>query len=424
MEVSITDHSEVEKEILVNISADELLPHFEEAYKRHLPKIEIKGFRKGKAPLGMIKKIYGESIEYDSLSTIANDVFKKIIIEKDIHPIGEPVLTDMDFKRGEKFSFKVKYELKPVIDLKDYKSIAVDKTIHKVTDKEIEDEILRLRKNNSTMSDADTATDDEHVIIADMQELDESGSPLIGKKTSDMRLYLASDTMFQEIKDGLRGSSIGNTKRITIDSKQKEQKKMNHLEFTIKKIEKVIIPEFDDALVSKVTKDKVKTVAEFRKQLTEDITEFWKERSHSKLIDDIIGEIVRKHEFPVPESLVKGITDSLIEDLKNRYQNKKLPADFNETEFREKNHGYAIFQAKWFLIRERILDVEKIKVDDQDVEKLAEDNAPKMGIEKDKLLSFYKSSDSIRDRILTDKLTKFLIEHSKITEKITEEEIN
>ena len=107
MEVSITDITDVEKEISINVPAAELVPHFDKAYAEYIPKIEIKGFRKGKAPLDMIKKIHGEAIEYDSLSTVASNIYREVVEQRNIKPIGEPALVDMNYKRGETFVFKV-----------------------------------------------------------------------------------------------------------------------------------------------------------------------------------------------------------------------------------------------------------------------------------------------------------------------------
>ncbi len=421
MDVSITDITEVEKEISIHATAGELVPHFEKAYQRYLPGIEIKGFRKGKAPLDLVKKIHGESIEYNALDSIASEVYRNVIQERHIHPIGDPVLTDIDYKRGEALSFKIKYEIKPTVQLTDYKGITVEKLIHNVTNEEAEDEILRLQKANSTMTEAASAADDEHVVIADIQQLDESGSPLIGKKNTDTRLYLAGGTMYQEIKDVLLNAAPGETKRVKFETEHEGTRQKNHLDISIKKVEKVNIPEFDNDLVKKITKEKITSVEEFRKHLKDDLESYWKDQSKRTLENNLIGEIVRKHEFAVPESLIKGIGDSLVEDLKNRQPNKKLPADFDETQFRESNRGYAVFQAKWYLIRERIIEAEALKVDDNDIEQLVEAEATKMGIEKDRLFSFYKSSDAVKDKILNDKLLRFLKDHAVITEKIVEE---
>lgn len=421
MEVSISDITEIEKEISIQMTAAELLPYFEKAYQRQLPEIEIKGFRKGKAPLDMVKKMHGEAIEYKSLDSIASEAYKQVITERDIHPIGDPILTDMDYKRGENFSFKIKYEIKPVVTVDNYKGLAVEKVVHKINDSDVENELLRLRHANSTLAEVEAVTDDEHIVTADIQQLDESGAPLIGKKNPDVRLYIAGGTMYKEIKEALRNAAVGANQRVRFDVEHEGQKQTNHVDLQVKKIEKVVLPELSDDFIKKVTKEKMTSVEEFTTHLRKDMEEYANEQDDHGVVDSLVAEIVKRHEFPVPESLVHGILDSMIEEMKNRSQNKKLPPDFDDAGFREQNRPYALFQAKWYLIRERIIEKEGIKVEDADLESIVDIEAPKIGIEKERLLAFYKSSEGARDKILNNKLITFLKEQSNITEKIAEE---
>jgi len=421
MDVSIADITEVEKELHIRATAEELVGHFEKAYKKQRAKIEIKGFRKGRAPLDLVKKLHGEAIEYGSLDDVASDFYRQVVQERNIKPIGEPVLTDIDYKRGEALSFKVKYEVKPSIELREYKSIPVEKVVHAVTEEEVMDEITRLRRANSTDTEVGQATDEGHIVTADVQQLDETGTPLIGKKSAGVRIYLADEQVYPAIKQALKNVTVGSIVRAKAEVKKNEQEQINHLELTVKKIEKVVLPEFNYEFVKKITKDKASSVDEFTIQLRKDFEQYWNDRSDRQMVDALIGEIVRRHDITVPESMVKGILDSMLEDYTNRLPNKKPPTGFNEKEFRDQNRGYAIFQAKWFLIRERIIEAEGISADESDVERQAETDAPKMGIEKDRLLSFYKSSDAIKNRIISEKLIDFLKQHALVTERVTED---
>ena len=421
MDVAITDISDVEKEISIHASATELLPHFDKAYKKHRAKIELKGFRKGKAPLDLVKKLHGEAIEYDSLSEIATDFYRKVISDRDIHPIGEPVLTDMQYKPGEDFSFKVHYQIKPVIVLKEYKKIPLERVKHILTEKEVEDEILRIRRANSTTAEVESAPTDDHILTVDIQEIDTAGNPIIGKKSTDVRVYLADENVLPEIKNPLRGIGIGATVKTTLMRTVEDKQEPTHVEIHVKKIEQVNLPALDDDFIKKITKEKVGTVEEFHKGIRKDIEHYWNERSERRLLDELTGEIVRRHDITVPESMVKGILDSMVEDLKNRYPNKKLPAEFNENEFREQNRSYAIFQAKWYLIKERIIEAEGITATDAEIEQKAKQDAPRVGIDEGRLLQFYKSSDSIKDRIVSDKLLEFLKNSAMIAERSTED---
>jgi trigger factor len=424
MEVTINDITDVQKEIHITATPAELIPHFEEAYKREQSKIEIKGFRKGKAPLEMVKKIYGESIEYGALDHIASDLFRQAADEKHIHPVGEPVLVDMHYHRGEPLTFKVKYEVKPTVTLAEYKGITAEKMVHVVTEKEVNDELLRLRKSNSTFSEATNAPDEEHVITVDVQQLDATGAPIIGRKTPGARIYLADETVYPEIKKALAGVAVGESRRATIEVDHDGTKETNSLDMQVTKIEKVVLPELTDEFVKTVTKEKVTSATEFVEKLKLDLDAYWKDRSERMLLDAIVGEVVRRHEVTLPEGLIKGFLDSMLEDTKNRYPNKKLPAQFDEQEFRTQNRPYAEFQAKWYLIRERLIEAENLTVEEADMERLAEADAPKVGLDKAALMNFYRTSDAMKDRILSEKLNEFLKKHAAITEKVTEEPID
>ena len=104
MQVTLTSPSDVQQEVEIQLSHEELQPSFEKAFAKYRAKAELKGFRKGKAPMEMIRKLYGEAIEHESLDDIANDAFHKAMEERNIRPLGTPSMTDIDFKRGDHFT--------------------------------------------------------------------------------------------------------------------------------------------------------------------------------------------------------------------------------------------------------------------------------------------------------------------------------
>jgi FKBP-type peptidyl-prolyl cis-trans isomerase (trigger factor) len=121
--------------------------------------------------------------------------------------------------------------------------------------------------------------------------------------------------------------------------------------------------------------------------------------------------------------MVEGILDSLIDEVRANSRDRKLPKNFDEKNFREENRAYAIWQAKWILLKEQIAEAEHISVSDEEVEKLAEADASRLGIAKDRMIQYYKSSDGTKDRLLTEKITAFLLDRAKITERIVEEPV-
>jgi len=172
----------------------------------------------------------------------------------------------------------------------------------------------------------------------------------------------------------------------------------------------------DDEFVKKITKDKVTSFEEFKKGIREDLQSYWKEKNRRSLINAIVSEIIRLHEFQVPESLIRSVLENLLEEIKGQYPNKQLPADFDIEKFFHENRAYAIFQAKWALLREEIVKAENLTIDDAALVELAEREAPKIGIDKERLIAYYKSSEQIRDRLVGDKLLDLLISSTKIKE--------
>ena len=418
MEITVNKINDSEQELEISVSANELLPHFEKAYEKARSSIEVKGFRKGKAPISMVKKLYGESIEQDSLDEVTNDLYRKAIDEKNLEPVGQPVLLDVNYRKGEGLRFRVKYDVKPSFQLQSYTGFEVEKPIHPVTDEEVESEIDRLQRINHTTKEVEEVTGEEHIVTADLQELSEAGLPVIGKKTENARLYLADSQLYPQIKDALKQASRGGEYRVRVESSHGDHTHKAFLSVKVNKIEKVELPLFNDDFVKKITKGKIETVDQFRRSLREDIEKFWEEKGERQVFDAIVAEIIKRHDISSPESMVKAILESLLEDIKNQQPNKKLPRDFDVEKFRAENRAYGIWQAKWYLIRERIIEAEGISASDADIEALADREAKTIGIDKDRLVKYYKTSRAGDDKILSEKVLRFLKENVRIKEVV------
>ena len=420
MQVTITTISPTQQEAAFDVSSEDLQPHFDRAYEEFRPKAQLKGFRKGKVPLPMIKKIYGEAIEQEAIDKIANDLYRDAMDERKIQPLGTPSMTKLDFQRRQYLRFTVKYDVRPAITLEQYKGIAVEKPVHPVTDAEVEDEIHHLRRANSTTAEAETVTDSEHAVTADVQELDEAGTPLIGKKTSGTRFYLADPALTPEIRDALQTARKGETYRVRYESKHDDHSHTHHYAIAVTAIEKVILPPFDEALVRKITGEKVTSPDEFRTSIRNDLAGYWENQAMTRLNDAIANEVVRRHEIPVPDTLVEAYLDSFLDDMKSRTRDRKLPAGFDVGKFRTESRPYAIWQAKWSLLKEAIAEKENLTVTDEDVARLAETEAGRIGIDKERLLDYYKKSSGPTERLLSEKVMNFLRSHATVQENVME----
>ncbi len=421
MEVTIKNNNDCEQEMHITMSQEELAPHFEKAYREAAPALEIKGFRKGKVPMHMIKKMFGASIEYQAVEDISNDLFRKEIEARNINPIGTPTIVKLDFKPGTPLTYAIKYEMRPQFELKDYSVLTIEKYIHISNDTELNNEIERLQQTNSTLEEAQKIDDENYVATVDMVDFDEKGKILSTSKREGMRIYLKGKSTEKEIKEALQGISVGEVKEVKFTHQHGDHSHNVHLQLTVKKIEKVILPAVDDALAQKISNGKFQTIEELKQNIKKDLEDFWKERGDRRFENDLLSEIVKQYDFTIPESLIQNVTDTFIDDAKNQQPNKQLPKNFNEKQYREQSRETAIWQSKWLLIKEQFIAKEKIEIADAEIEKIAEEESAKLNIDKERLVNFYKSSDNALERLKYNRLIDILKQNVKITEVVTDD---
>jgi trigger factor len=205
LEKTVKKISDYENEIEVNLGYDEIKPEIDEAYKKERKNLTHPGFRKGKVPPSILKNVYGDAIEYKASEDIANKKFWDIVNDEDKKPISTPQLTDLNFEPGSKLSFKVKYEVMPTLDLKDYKGIEVDKPVFKVKDEDVEKEIEHLMKTNASFEDAEIIEDETFKITTNLQRVDEKDNPMEGSRSENIEIDLGAPTVNPEIVETAKG---------------------------------------------------------------------------------------------------------------------------------------------------------------------------------------------------------------------------
>jgi trigger factor len=400
----------------ITARAEEVKPHIDKAYEEFRSKADLKGFRKGKAPLSLIKKMYGDAIENDAISDLVNHFYRQAMIEHDLKPVGEPELKKVDYNPGQDFTFSVEYEVLPEIELQEYKNIEVEKPVKKVTDDMVERELKAIRQNYATRSETDAVTDMYHTVTADVQDLDESGMPIIGKRQQDVVINLFDERYEKDFIAPLLNAEKDGEYVIRYEHDHGEHKHTVNIKASVKKIEKLNLPEIDDAFVKEQFKNKFSSAEELENDIRSQLRSMFEEEASRTVRNKIADEIVNRHDFPVPEALIMKVFDQMIEEIKGRTQNRELPAGFDRHAFEAEYYTQAQWQAKWSVLREKLFEAEKIEIADSDIEAQAKKDAAMYGLGADQVLQYYKTSDQIRDKLMHDKLMEKLESYARITE--------
>jgi len=420
METKTNSIDECKQEVEFEIPYEELTPHFEKSYEKYRKKLSVPGFRKGKVPISILKKMYKDVIEQGSLEDASNEIFRDYLKSKEVPILGEGELVDMNYDPEKLFKFKVKYEIKPEIEIKQYKNLEITKTIYSVTEHSIDDEIKYLRSKNCTYEEANKAEDDEYVVTLNVQKLDDTGFPIIGESENGVRFYLNDEHLNKELKEQITTFEKDEEKVLSVTPKDAE--KPEKYKAKAVKIEKVILPELNKEFFDKFYKDEVKTEEEFREHVKKDMEKIYSDMSNRELKDNIVNELIKINDIPVPDVLVENVLNSYVEDIKNQNPKRELPPNFNEEEFRKTRRVDAILQVKWLLLREKLIDLEKMEVSEEDLKPIIEADAKKYNLPVDKIKSIYEKNEDIKYKILDNKLLALLIQNSKIKETVKKHE--
>ncbi len=435
MEYKINELNSSEKEVEMTFAYDEIKSAIETEVRKQTKNIQMPGFRKGKVPLTVLKKMYGDALEYEASEKVANTKFWDIAKEKELQPIGQPQLTDLKFNTGENLSFKVKYEVVPEIEVKDYTDQEIEIPVLEVKEDDVNHEIEHIIKTNSTQEVVEeVGTDKNFIIKAVLQRVDEEGNPYKDSKPETIDIDLSNPGIQSDIIENAKGKKVSETFNFSFNDehthKDKDGNEEKHSEkfdykAEIKEIKKIVAPELNEELIKKVTKDKVSTEEDLRKEIKNDIQTYYDQRTDELIQDKLLKAVVEKNDFKPPETLVHNILDDMIKREEEQYK-KQGYKNLDKGEVGKRLHPMAELEVKWYLIKNEIQKKENIQVTDEDLQELVKQDAVKTGLPEDKLMAYYKSS-GYNERMLDKKLFDFLKEKNTIKkiepEKITQTEI-
>jgi trigger factor len=422
LEFKVNDISHSEREVEVTLSYNEIRDEINAEVKKEAGNIQIPGFRKGKVPKNILKQRFGDSLEYDASEKVANSRFWQIAKENDLRPIGQPVMTDLDFKIEQDFKFKVKYEVIPEIKVKDYTGQLIEVPDLKVSDKEVQKEVEQILRSNSTQEDAEVVGEDNNFILdVELTRVDENGSPVEKSNPEKMQLDLSHENIHPDIKENARGKKIGekfkfhfHDERMVRNKDGQEEKIVEHFDYEvlILGIKKLILPELNEELIKKVTRDRLSTKEELINDIELNIQNYYDQRIEEFIRNRLISLIIKNNDFTPPSVMVESILDEMVKNEEERLKKQGMKK-VDKNYLREYLQPSAVNEVKWFHLKSEIQKKENLRVTDAELRELAARDAEKTGLPVEKLINYYKSSNQV-ERMLEKKLLDFLKEKNEI----------
>ncbi|HWY99977.1 MAG TPA: trigger factor [Edaphobacter sp.] len=381
---------ELTREIEVEVGADEVSKSFKTVVKRYQKLARIPGFRSGKVPESLIRSKFAKEVRQEVLESLVSERFRKAITEQKLRPVSEPQLLDMQLLDGQPLKFKAAFEVAPEIDITGYDSARVSKPDAALTQDEYEAELSRVLENHATVEpveedralvDGDWAEIQFRGEVKDLaQTVTEEGvqnastqAPITGE---DVLIEIGGKNTLAAFNDALRGAKPGQELKFEVEypadfGERRLAGQTVSYDVTVKGIKHKSFPERDAEFAKQL--GNYESWDDFETKLREHASDRKKSSLDNAAKDKLLGELIERFQFPVPESFVQQQIEARLDrGLRALAQQGMSVDDMRKLDFvrlREAQRDQAINEVKASMVLDRIAEVEGVAVSDEDVDR-------------------------------------------------------
>ncbi len=416
----------LQRKLNVEIPADAVKSAFNKVYGDIQKQVEIKGFRKGKAPITTIKTMYKDKVSGDVAQDLISSHYPLAIKEQNIDPINYPEFEFEDPTETKDFAFTAIFDIRPEVKLKKWESLEVEKEKFVLDEKRVDEVLNNIRTSKVSY---EPVLEDRAAIMTDVSVIDfdgfVDGAPLENGAGRDQNLELGSKQFIDGYEEGIVGMKVGETRTLNLQfpspyhSASLEGKPVE-FRVTLKGLKKKVLPEITEELLKTIGSHQ--TVEDFKKTIVADIEQSEKKRIEDNFKNRLLKKLVEANPVDVPASLLKDQKAALIEDFKKRMTEQGMaPAEF-ENYVQKWDADFAksaneMIQSS-FLI-DKLATENDLICKQEDVSQRFEEYVKQTGIELARIKEWYSKPEQMSRltyMITEEKVIKMLTAKTKIKE--------
>ena len=408
--------------LVITSSDEEFEKGLEQAYNKNKSKINVQGFRKGKAPRKIIEKFYGKEVFFeDAANAIIPEAYAKAAEESGLEIVSQPEIGLVQLEDGKPFIFSATVAVKPEVELGQYKGVEVAKADVEVTEDDINAELDKVREQNSrTVNVEDRPVQDKDMTVIDFEGFID-GQPFQGGKGENYPLTIGSHSFIDTFEEQLIGKNIGEETEVNVtfpeDYHAEELKgKPATFKVTVKEIKEKQYDELDDDFAQNVSD--FDTLAEYKEDLKKTIGDRKANEAKNKKEAEAIDKIIENAKMDIPSAMVDTQVRQMAEDFSRRLQQQGLSVEqyFQFTGLTADKlfadmQPEAEKRIKSRLVLEAIVKAENIEVSDEEYESELNKMAESYGMEVDKIKEFMGEYEQkqIREDIAVQKAVDLVV---------------
>ena len=382
--------------LTIEVSAEELEAAVEKVYLKEKNKINIPGFRKGKAPRNMIEKLYGKGVFLEEAANeIIPDAYEKAYDECGEEITSAPKIDVVTLEAGQPFVFTAEVALKPEVKLGKYKGVTIDKIDTTVSDEDVDAAIEKERENNArsiSVTDRPVENGDETVI--DFEGFVD-GVAFAGGKGENYPLTIGSGAFIPGFEEQIIGKNIDEEFDVNVTfpedySAEELAGKAAVFKVTVHEIKSKELPELDDEFAAEVSE--FDTLAEYKEDVKKNLADKKEKDAKDAKEDAVIDAIVADATMDIPDAMLETQQRQMVEDFARNIEQQGIKFEqymqftgMTPDKFLEQVKPQAEKRIKSRLVLEAIVDAEKIVPTEEDYEEDLKELAEQYGMELDKV---------------------------------------
>ena len=425
MQTNVNETGKWERELEIVVPAERVAKELSTALRTYQKRLELPGFRKGKVPLNLVEKRYGDAIRAGVIEDMLPKILQEAMQESSINPAGTPRITKLDHEPGEDLSFTASVDIWPEVELTNYEGLEISRVAHEVADEEIEEQLAELRNRQATERSVERPLAKGDVLIADLQRL-EDGVAVEGDRYEERYFHIGNeDAPSPEFEEALVGIEAGEertidfTYRDDLPNEELAGKQENFL-VTAREVRERELPALDDEFAKDVG-EQFESLDQLKDHIRGQMTQRWEFMARQQMRGELMDGLLKNHEIEIPEGLLTNYLESIRQERQEQGQRPHDHAhdhdhEHDHAEFTDEERESGERRLKSYLVMEALRSTITVDVSEEDFDAYLERRAGEMGLKAEDLKRSPRVGDLRRD-LEEDKIFEQLESTAKITEK-------
>ena len=428
MKIEVETLSPVEKKVTVEVDPERVAKELDRAYTSLGRRVKLRGFRSGKVPRKVLERHFRDEVERDVVERLVSSTFSDAVREQSIAAVAPPRVdvSEPGLQAAQPFRFTARVEVKPRLEPKDYRGLAVTRKPAEVTDAMVQDELTRIQDGLAQLVPVEgrfDAQEGDYAVVDHDGTIE--GQPFEGSKAEGVTVRVGQGELVDGFVPQLAGKKLGDV--VELDQAfpadhriESLRGKVAHFAVTLKALKTRLVPALDDELAKDLGVPEVDTLEKLRARIRDDLEKREGRRADAELKDAIVKGALAKNDFEVPSALVERAIDVMIQGAAERFARQGLDIrqmGLDLPRLRADLREQALLQVKGALLLEAIADAEKIEVSDDDVQAEIARTASEMHLPLAQVQQQMRGGEArgaLRNKIREDKALAFLTSEAKL----------